>query len=267
MSPPFPLRSVSANARSTRRKYATPTSRQRASPTAAETPNEYQSTGRPSAAWRKFDQPVGRVERQPRPGHRAERLGGHEQAGRREQPQLHAERQDVPEVAAASRSGPTAACPRPPPPTASSSTATGSSNDRPAPGGRRSPRHQREQAAGDGQVEEADADGAQRQDQPREVDLGDEPLVRHHAVAGRGHGVAEERPGHHAGEDEQRVVLDPLGQAATPGPGTSRTRPSMASGCDDGPGQAEGRLLVADLDVTPGQEEQQLAGPPDLAGG
>ena len=57
----------------------------------------------------------------------------------------------------------------------------------------------------DGEVEQVRPDRRDRQQETREVDLLDEVRGPHEAVGGADEALREERPGHEAGEGEERV--------------------------------------------------------------
>ena len=116
---------------------------------------------------------------------------------------------------------------------------------------------------GHGEVDEAGQDRRHRHDEPGEVDFGDEPLLGDEAVAGLGEGVGKQLPGEQPDQHEQGIGLAVGGQVAEfaeedgeDGHGGERL--------NDGPGDAEGGLFVAELDVAEGQEVEQFAVAPEF---
>ena len=124
--------------------------------------------------------------------------------------------------------------------------------------------HDHEHAAGDQEVDQPGPDRRDRDDQPGEVDLGDQPLAPDDALAGAADRVGEERPGQQPGEHEQRVGQATRRHACQP-PEEQAEDDHRHQGLQNGPGGAEDRLLVPDLHVPPRQEEEQLASLPQLS--
>ena len=83
-------------------------------------------------------------------------------------------------------------------------------------------------------------------------------LLVDQALPGLGDPAGEERPGDQPGEDEDRV-RDALGGDAREPPEDHREDEHRQERLEHGPGHAQDRLLVADLDVAPDEEEEQLA--------
>ena len=122
--------------------------------------------------------------------------------------------------------------------------------------------HDDEDREGDREVDETREHGGDRRREPREVDLAQQVRVADEARRRLRHRAREERPGHEAGEVERQ-----------PGdPGLLRVRVEeerhhdhQEQRLEDGPGDPERGLLVADEDVPPGEEEEELAVAPELA--
>ena len=102
-------------------------------------------------------------------------------------------------------------------------------------------------------------DGGGRHEQPREVDLGQDVLLADQALPALAHAGGEERPRQQPGEDEHRIG-QALGRDLREPPEDDREDEHRQQGLEHRPGHAEHRLLVADLDVAPDQEKEQLAG-------
>ena len=88
--------------------------------------------------------------------------------------------------------------------------------------------------------------------------------VADQALAGRGERRGEEHPGEHGGEDHEGIGRGAFG--GQPGHlaedhGHDDHRQERL---DDGPGDADDGLLVADGDVAPGEDVEQLAVAPEV---
>src|SRR5262249_22946955 len=125
--------------------------------------------------------------------------------------------------------------------------------------------HRGQETDGDQEIDQAGHDGAGRDDQAREIDFGDQVGVADQAVAGFGERGGEELPGQQSGEHEQRVWdvggRRQLGDFAE----HEREHDHRDERPDQGPGDADDSLFVADEDVAPGEEIEQLAVPPKVA--
>ena len=101
--------------------------------------------------------------------------------------------------------------------------------------------------------------GRARNDHAREIHLRDEIGAADHAGGAVVHGVGEICPRQQAGEREQRI-RNAVGRARRRAARTTSVKMSIGSRrLNNRPQHAERRLLVAQLDVAPGQKEQQLA--------
>ena len=111
--------------------------------------------------------------------------------------------------------------------------------------------HGDEKRGRDGEIHDGCADGRERHGEAWKVDLRDQAFRVDKAVPGIGHGGGEERPGKHSGVDEDRVTRRrDVGHAAEENGEDDHHHGRL----QDGPGGAEDRLLVPDLDVAPDQE-------------
>ena len=136
---------------------------------------------------------------------------------------------------------------------------------RPAAAAERVDPHEHTQhAQADEEVEQAGAGGADGDAHAREVDLGDQVLVADHALGGRADGVGEKGPGQKAGKDKQRVGDGRIRLGCHPRQEQREHRHGRQR-LQDGPGGAENRLLVTDLDVAPDEEIQQFPVAPQFA--
>ena len=119
---------------------------------------------------------------------------------------------------------------------------------------------QQQHGEGDGEVDHRRGHRRERDDQAREeVDLpGQRILAAAHALAGRGDRIGKKKPGQQAGEDEQRI-----GSSSRRHLGNTTEEQAedhhRGERLQDRPRGAEDRLLVANLDVAPGEEEKQFA--------
>jgi hypothetical protein len=122
----------------------------------------------------------------------------------------------------------------------------------------------RYQNGGDEEIDEARDHAARRNDQPREVNLGNQVGIGHKAVAAFRQGGGKKLPRKHTAEHEQRI-----GHPA----GRHLAEPAKHQGqydhgekrADEGPGHTDYRLLVADEKVAPRQEIEQFAVTPQIA--
>ena len=126
--------------------------------------------------------------------------------------------------------------------------------------------HQRdEDEAREEEVRDADERRRERSDQPREVDLGDDALIVDQAVARVRERRAEDVPVEQPDEREDRVV--PVGRGdAGHLVEEEREDDHQEERLEDRPARADHRLLVADLEVAPGEEVEELAVGPELTG-
>ena len=113
------------------------------------------------------------------------------------------------------------------------------------------------------EVDEPRQDRGHRDDQPGKVDLGDQPLLGHQAVARLGQGVGEQLPGKQGRQDEQGVRLAVGRQLAELAEEDGEDHHGEQR-LEDRPGHPQSGLLVPQLDVAQGQEPEQLPVPPDL---
>ncbi len=117
---------------------------------------------------------------------------------------------------------------------------------------------------GQHEIDHAGEHGGDRHGQPREIDLRDQVGAAHQAVGGLGQPVGKECPGHQRRVGEDRIG-DAVRRHARQAAKEEAEDHHGQEGLDDGPGRAQHRLLVAHLDVAPGQEVEQLAIVPQLA--
>ncbi len=117
----------------------------------------------------------------------------------------------------------------------------------------------------DEEIDEGDNDGSSGDDQPREVDLGDEVGVAHQAIGGIGQSGGEEGPRQHAGKDHQGVgggaLAGELGDLAE----DDGENHHGQEGPDQRPGDADDGLFVADRNVAPGEDLEELPVVPEVA--
>src|SRR5204863_4976840 len=124
--------------------------------------------------------------------------------------------------------------------------------------------HAQKHDGGDREVKQAGEHGGGGHDEAREVHLGDELLVLYEAVCSERDGRGEERPGNESAEEE-----DWIGRAAGWDAGQA---PEEDTEDDHGrerlehrPRRSQRRLLIADLDVPPHQEVEELTVLPELS--
>ncbi len=108
------------------------------------------------------------------------------------------------------------------------------------------------------QVDQVGEDQRKRDDLPREVDLLHQPLVDDQRVTGVQQRELEEAPGQESAENVGREVGDlhlhhVLDDDADDG--------DLDDGVDEGPGEPQGGVLVAHLEVPEHQDPQQLPEP------
>src|SRR5229473_1442253 len=116
----------------------------------------------------------------------------------------------------------------------------------------------------DGKVHEAGKRGGNRKNEAGEIDLGDEALVVDDDVGGQLERVGEIGPGDESGEVEDGIgeaVGGELGEAAE----KESEDEHVENGLQDDPEDADGGLLVADLDIAPDEEVKEFAVSPDFA--
>src|SRR5205807_2242170 len=114
------------------------------------------------------------------------------------------------------------------------------------------------------EVHKAGADGGQGEDLAREVDLLDQPPVAGDRDRGCPQGGAEEVPSHQAGEEVEGEVGDARLQEL---PEDDPVDHQEEQGPGQRPQEAEGRVLVLDLQLLAYEVHQQLAELPDLPDG
>src|SRR5712692_7256285 len=116
----------------------------------------------------------------------------------------------------------------------------------------------------DGEVHEAGKSGGDGEDEAREIHLGDEALVFDDDVGSGLEGGGEVGPG-----DERGEIEDGVGQAVGRELRKAAEEKSedehVEDGLKDNPEDADGGLFVADFDVAPHEEIQQLAVSPHFA--
>ena len=128
--------------------------------------------------------------------------------------------------------------------------------------------HQPEQHdEGDAEVDQPREHGRDGDDEAREVDLGEQVGVAHEAQSRSVTGAGEEVPGQQAAEAEDRVRARRRAGLLIPQRLVEDDREDdhREERLQHGPGDAQHRLLVADEDVAPGEEVEQLAVLPELA--
>jgi len=116
----------------------------------------------------------------------------------------------------------------------------------------------------DHEVEEATEDAGRWNQQSRKVHLLNQIRAADQTVRRLGEPVGEEGPWHEAGEAEDRIG-HAVPRNAGETPEEQAEDDHREERLDDCPTGAERRLLVANGDVAPRQEAQQLAIAPDLA--
>ena len=114
------------------------------------------------------------------------------------------------------------------------------------------------------EIDQRDRDGRERHDEPGKINLRDEVGVGHEAAAGVGEGRGEKLPGQQSAQHEQRVGRVAGGHAGELAEDEGEHRQGDG-GLDQRPDDAEHGLLVAHLDVAPGEEAQQFAETPEVA--
>lgn len=118
---------------------------------------------------------------------------------------------------------------------------------------------------GDGEIDKTGDDRAGGNDEPGKVDFRDEVGVGDETVARLAEGIGEELPGQHAGHDEERIgdgrVGVELGNAAE----DDGENHHSEEGADDSPGDTDDGLFIADEDVAPGEEIEELAKAPEVS--
>ena len=127
------------------------------------------------------------------------------------------------------------------------------------------PEHQPDQnESGDQEVHEADDHRAGRDDQPREVHLGDHAGIADQALTRAAEGIGEELPGQQGGEHQDRIGGTPGGQFGQLAE-YQREHQHGQQGPAQRPQDADDGLFVAHQDVAPGEEQEQLAIAPQVA--
>ncbi len=122
----------------------------------------------------------------------------------------------------------------------------------------------RQQAEGDGEIHQPGGHAGERHHQAREVHLGNQVAVGHQALAGLGQGVGEQPPGQQRRQGEDRVG-HAAGRQLQEVAEDQAEQPHGEQGLQDRPGGPQGGLLVAHLDIAPGEEVEQLAVAPQVA--
>ena len=115
-----------------------------------------------------------------------------------------------------------------------------------------------ENDAADGEIDEAGKDGRDGKNQAGEIDFGDDALIFDDDVGGSLEGSGEVSP-----RDEGSEIENGIGEAERGEFGEAPEEQSEnehgEERLEDNPGDANGRLLVADLDVAPNEEEEEFA--------
>src|SRR6266404_3359932 len=199
------------------------------------------------------------VEPAPARGNQRGRVGD----GRSEHPELHEERNDVAHVAVerVERGKPQADA-------ESGEKRQGQQRGEPEGRERRantvSEREDGKDHEADGEVHEAGERGGNGKNQAREIHFGDEALIFDHHVGGRQEGVGKVGPGNERGEIKdgiRQTVGGKFGEAAE----EQSENQHVENGLENDPQDADGGLFVADLDVAPDEEIEQLAIGPHFA--
>jgi len=121
-----------------------------------------------------------------------------------------------------------------------------------------------ENGEANGEVDEAGKSGGDGENQAREIDFGDEALVVDDNVGGELEGVGEVGPGNESGEIENRIRQSlgwEFGEAAK----KESEDEHGENGLENDPEDADDGLLVADLNVAPDEEVEELTVGPDFA--
>src|SRR6266852_978030 len=116
----------------------------------------------------------------------------------------------------------------------------------------------------DGEVHQAGKRGGNGKNEAREINFGDEALVIDDDVGGHLEGIGEIGPGDESGEVEDGIgeaVVGELGEAAE----EESEDEHVEDGLENDPEDADGGLLVADFDVAPDGEVEELAVGPNFA--
>ena len=117
---------------------------------------------------------------------------------------------------------------------------------------------------GDQEVDQVDDDRAGRDDQAGEVDFREHVGIRDERIAALGEGAGKELPREHRRNDQDRIG-DPFGRQLRQVTEDDREDDHRQQRAEDPPGDADGRLLIADEDVPPGEEVKQLPALPQIA--
>ena len=123
--------------------------------------------------------------------------------------------------------------------------------------------HAGEDHCGDDEVHELGRDSRERQDEAREVDLRDDGLVGDEHAARVGQCIGKELPEEKSGVDEYRIrnsVRRDLEQL----PEEDREHDHCYEWLKDCPENTDRGLLVADLEIAPGEEIEKFSLVPDL---
>src|SRR5207237_1104872 len=111
------------------------------------------------------------------------------------------------------------------------------------------------------EMDEPGTDGRQGEYLAREIDLLDESTVARDGNGGRAEGCPEQVPRHEAGEEVEGEVGD-AGLQELPEDDPVDHQQEQRSG--ERPQEAEGRVLVLDLELFAHQVHEQLAETPDI---
>ncbi len=116
----------------------------------------------------------------------------------------------------------------------------------------------------DGKVHEARKNGGDGKNEAGEIHLGNEALVFDHHVSGGRERVGEVGPGDQRSEVENGIREAVRGELSETAEEKSENE-HVEDGLQDDPEDTDGGLLVADLNVSPDEEVEELAVGPDLA--
>src|SRR5215472_16490628 len=115
----------------------------------------------------------------------------------------------------------------------------------------------------DGKVHQPGENGRNGENEAREINLGDELLAFYDDVGGRSEGRSEIGPGNKRGEIKNGI-RKAVGRKFGEAPEEKSENEHVEDWLQDDPEDADGSLLVADLDVAPNKEIEQLAVGPDF---
>jgi hypothetical protein len=125
--------------------------------------------------------------------------------------------------------------------------------------------HAGDDGEADQEINERDDHSGGGDNEPREVNLADEVGIADEAVGGLGQGGGEEGPRQHAGKDHQGVRRSAFGGEFRDFPKDDGEDHHGEEGADHGPKNADDGLFVADRDIPPSKDGEELPVVPEVS--